>query len=164
MGLPKLMELAGFFTAHGIWTITEHPGPLVPMTASERDGERSLTRLDKAASREQAVANAKKSLDDNDEDAERGIVVYDAYVTIDDQVNDALVIYGVEYGPEPVVVEIIQPYRPNSAPGGFAVMRPKVSLPESIADDAEPLIEAFFRGLDSHEEGGPIWKRSLAQG
>jgi hypothetical protein len=159
--LTKLMQLAGFFTAHAVWTVSLQQGPLPPMLVTELEGERSLTRFGKESSMEVAVAKAQKLLDNNEARAERGIILYDAFVTLEDGRCDAIIVQGQEHHPELLKMEIIQPYRPPNAPGGFAVMQPKVSFPEGQVEHAERLIEAFFEGLDSHEEGGPLWSESI---
>lgn len=161
VGLLKLMELAGFFTAHSVWLASSRQGPVVPILATEKAGERSLQRFDNEDSMEEAVNRAKSLLGENASGAECGIVIYDAFVTIDEHRSDALVVHGSEYGTRTVTLEIIQPYRPANADSGFAVMQPKVSLPDELVGSANALIEAFFRGLDSHEEGGPLWTQSL---
>ena len=155
------MELAGFFTAHAVWQASSYPGPVVPMWATEKAGERSLRRFDNEGSMEKAVKHAQELLWGNPDSAERGIVLYDAFVTIGDSRSDALVVHGLEFGLTHVKIEIIQPYRPANSPEGFAVMQPKVSFPGEHVKKAESLIEAFFRGLDSHEEGGPLWSESI---
>lgn len=159
--LVKLMELAGFFTAHAVWTVTLQKGALPPMLVTESDGERSLRRFDQEESMELAVNKARGLLDDSATEADRGIVLYDAFVTLNDEQYDAIIVQGLEHLPGDLKVEIVQPYRPPNAPGGFAVMQPKVSFPEGQVEFAEELTEAFFRGLDSHEEGGPIWTQSI---
>jgi hypothetical protein len=159
--LTKLMQLAGFFTAHAVWTVSRQQGPLPPMLVTELEGERSLTRFDKEDSMEAAVAKAQGLLEGNEGDAERGIILYDAFVTLEEGRCDAIIVQGLEHRPDILKVEIIQPYRPPNEPGGFAVMQPKVSFPEGQVENAERLIEAFFEGLDSHEEGGPLWTQSI---
>lgn len=161
MDLSKLMQLAGFFTAHAVWTVSLQQGPLPPMLVTEISGERFLTRFDKEDSMEEAVAKAQGLLDGSVAETDRGILLYDAFVTLDDGRCDAIIVQGQEHHSELLKVEIIQPYRPPSAPGGFAVMQPKVSFPEAQVHHAEMLIEAFFEGLDSHEEGGPLWTESI---
>ena len=155
------MELAGFFTAHAVWTVSFQRGPLTPILVAEDQGERSMTRFDKEESMEVAVAKAQKLLDENSAEAARGILLYDAFVTLDDGRCDAIILQGVEHDTGALKMEIIQPYRPPNAPGGFAVMQPKVTFPEGQVEHAEELIEAFFEGLDSHEEGGPLWSDSI---
>ncbi len=155
------MELAGFFTAHAVWTVSLQQGPLSPILVTEEDGERSMTRFDKESSMEAAVAKAQKLLENNSAEASRGILLYDAFVTLDDGRCDAIILKGVEHMTGALKMEIIQPYRPPGAPGGFAVMQPKVSFPEGQVEHAEELIESFFEGLDSHEEGGPLWTQSI---
>lgn len=155
------MELSGFFTAHAVWTASQVQGPVVPMMATEHSGERRLKRFQSEDTMELAVQKARELLESGDDEADRGIVLYDAIVTIGSERSDALVLHGVEFGAELVRIELIQPYRPLRSSGGFAVMQPKVSFPDDYVDQAEDLIEAFFRGLDSHEEGGPLWSDSL---
>jgi len=155
------MELAGFFTAHAVWTVTLQKGALPPMLVTESAGERTLLRFDKEESMELAVDKARELLEASAKDTERGIVLYDAFVTLNDEQYDAIIVQGLEHLPGDLKVEIVQPYRPPNADGGFAVMQPKVSFPQAQVGFAEELTEAFFRGLDSHEEGGPIWTQSI---
>jgi hypothetical protein len=159
--LNKLMELAGFFTAHAVWTVSLQQGPLAPILVTEGAGERSMTRFDKEKSMELAVAKAQDLLDSNSAEADRGILLYDAFVTLDEGRCDAIIVQGVDHDSGTLKMEIIQPYRPPNAPGGFAVMQPKVSFPAGQVEYADELIEAFFEGLDSHEEGGPLWTESI---
>ncbi len=159
--LVKLMELAGFFTAHAVWTVSLSQGPLAPILVTEDEGGRSMTRFDKESSMELAVAKAQKLLDSNSAEADRGILLYDAFVTLDEQRCDAIIVQGIDHDSGLLKLEIVQPYRPPNAPGGFAVMQPKVSFPEGRVKDTDSLIEAFFSGLDSHEEGGPLWSQSI---
>lgn len=159
--LTKLMELAGFFTAHAVWTVSLQNGPLAPILVTEEEGERSMTRFDKEPSMELAVAKAQDLLNSNSAEAARGIILYDAFVTLDEERCDAIIVQGLDHESGLLKLEIIQPYRPPNAPGGFAVMQPKVSFPEGQVEHADALIEAFFEGLDSHEEGGPLWTQSI---
>lgn len=159
--LIKLMELAGFFTAHAVWTVSLQQGPLAPILVTEAEGERSMTRFDKEESMEKAVAKAQELLDTNSAEAERGILFYDAFVTLDQGRFDAIIVQGIDHSAGTLRMEIIQPYMPPNSPGGFAVMQPKVSFPEEQIEHAEALITAFFEGLDSHEEGGPLWTESI---
>jgi hypothetical protein len=128
---------------------------------TEAEGERTMTRFDKESSMEIAVGKAQDLLDRNAAGAERGILFYDAFVTLDDGRCDAIIVQGVDHASGTLRMEIIQPYRPPNAPGGFAVMQPKVSFPEAEVQHAEDLIASFFEGLDSHDEGGPLWSESM---
>lgn len=157
MHLSQLMELAGFFTAHLAWTASTRPGPLAPILVMEGGGERELTRFEDIASMEDAVEKARELLEANAGGAERGVILYDAFVTIGEARTDAIVVEAVEFGEEPIRVEVIQPYRARNDDEGFAVHKPKLSLPPEHSEDADELVDAFFRGLSSHEEGGPLW-------
>jgi hypothetical protein len=131
------MELAGFFTAHAVWTVSLQQGPLAPILVTEEEGERSMTRFDKEDSMEVAVAKAQDLLTSNSAEAARGIILYDAFVTLDDERCDAIIVQGLDHKSGLLKLEIIQPYRPPGAPGGFAVMQPKVSFPEGQVEHAE---------------------------
>jgi hypothetical protein len=56
------------------------------------------------------------------------------------------------------------PYRPESAPEGFAVYRPKfIEVIGVDKPDYAALGEAFFAGVDSHEPAAAVWNAHLDQ-
>ncbi|MGZ3474167.1 MAG: hypothetical protein ACXWUG_07480, partial [Polyangiales bacterium] len=76
---------------------------------------------------------------------------------------DALVIHAVDYFPRMRTLDIVVPYRPKSASAPFAVHKPKFVDYAGFDFKAEfvPIAEAFFRGVDSHQEASKVWSDHL---
>jgi hypothetical protein len=55
------------------------------------------------------------------------------------------------------------PYRNSQSKEGFAIYRPKFLGHEGPEPNYDAIATAFFRGVDSHKEGGPIWNAKLDQ-
>jgi len=148
-------RLAGFFAAHGIWSVSGGE-TLIPILGYEQaDGERGLDRYVLGDIAEGAQAG-QEALRRNDHSAARAVLVVDAYVHLETGKTDSLIVEAVEY--DVAALKIAVPYRPQPSPLGFAVHRPKF-LEISGVDrrDYEALGEAFFEGVDSHEPAAEIW-------
>lgn len=159
--MKETANLAGFFAAHGIWSVSDS-GPLMPMLAFESaDGERAMHRL-VADDIADGVRMGKEALRDNTNNAVRAVLVYDAFLNLDTGRVDALVVEAVSYGPQAGTLTLAVPYRPSDSPAGFAVHRPKfvevTGVPETEQD---ALADAFFDGVDSHEEAAAVWNAHL---
>jgi hypothetical protein len=156
-------RLAGFFAAHGIWCVSDG-ATLTPMLGYEQaDGQRAMTRFaaDDLAAGVQAGQDA---LTANPNAATRAVLVVDGYLHLPAGRVDALIVEAVEYGGDAEVrsVHIGVPYRPQASPGGFAVHRPKILKVAGIADEQIAAVtQAFFAGVDSHDQAAPIWTATL---
>jgi hypothetical protein len=61
-------------------------------------------------------------------------------------------------------MKVAVPYRPRSAPQGFAVYRPKfINVAGADELDYAALAAAFFAGVDSHEQAAAVWNAHLDQ-
>jgi hypothetical protein len=156
-GMLETARLAGFFAAHGIWSVSDG-GPLTPMLGFEKpDGDRGMTRF-AAPDLSDGVRAGQEALATNEDGAARAVLVYDAYVHLPSGRVDALVIEAVEYGPEPRTLRMGIPYRPEP----FAVHRPKFFEVTGVDQPDWPVLaEAFYTGVDSHEEAAKVWNASL---
>ena len=155
----KTAELAGFFAAHAVWSMSEGE-VLVPILGFEQaDGTRSLLRL-MADELQEAVAQGEAWLGENPEKASRAVLVFDGYITLKSGKIDALVIKARRFSPARASFTLAIPYRPASHRKGFAVHRPKFL---EIAEDqpVEQIGEALFRGVDQHEQGASVWNAHL---
>lgn len=154
-------KLAGFFAAHGIWSVSDG-GPLIPMLCYETaDGERGMDRL-VADDLAEAVQLGQEALHNNTRSAVRAALVCDAFLNLDTGRTDALVIEAIAYGPEGGSLTLAVPYRPHDSADGFAVHRPKfIELTGVAESDHEAIGEAFFDGVDSHEEAAAVWNAHL---
>jgi hypothetical protein len=161
-GMRETARLAGFFAAHGIWSVSDGEA-LIPMLGYEHhDGDRGMDRfaypdLGDAA---QAVLQA---LAANEHDSARAVLVVDGYVHLDTGKTDALIVEAVEYGPARSSLKLAVPYRPAPSPYGFAVHRPKFMEVTGVGDDPnyKILADEFFAGVDSHEEAAAVWNAHL---
>lgn len=152
-------EFAGFLMAHAVWSVSTGD-TLTPMIGYVKDGERALLQIADGDIKKR-VADGQAWMETNPEDAERAVLIHDGFVRLPSGRTDALVSYIREYGPPPMSLQIVVPYR-NAKSGRFAVHRPKFQAFSGIPDLAA-LGDAFFRGINSHEHGGRIWNEHLDQ-
>ncbi|OLT38027.1 hypothetical protein BJF79_28130 [Actinomadura sp. CNU-125] len=153
--------MAGFFAAHGVWSVSDGE-MLIPMLAYEHpNGDRGMDRLvhddvaDGAAAGQEALRTGR-------DDWVRAVLVIDAYLNLDTARVDALIVEAVEYVPSRRSLKMAVPYRPQAAPEGFAVYRPKFLEVTGVDDpDLAPLADAFFSGVDSHEKAAAVWDAHL---
>src|SRR5262245_45868032 len=147
----ETMEMAGFFAAHAVWSVSDGE-TLVPMLAIEdAAGQRSMARL--AADRlEQAVASGQEQLRANPAGARRAVLIFDGFVTLESGRTDALVLEIRDYE-RTAAAKCMIPYRPVRDDASFAVFRPKFVLDKADGENMSLLGEAFFRGVDAHEHG-----------
>lgn len=152
-------EFAGFLMAHALWSVSEG-GTLTPMIGYVKEGERSLLQIADGDMKEM-VDRGQAWMEANPEEAEHAVFIHDGFVRLPTGRTDALVAYIRDYGPPPMSLQIVVPYR-NAKSGQFAVHRPKFQAFSGIPDLAA-LGEAFFRGINSHEHGARIWNEHLDQ-
>jgi hypothetical protein len=159
--MHETARLAGFFAAHGIWSVSDGD-TLMPMVGYEHaDGSRGMDRFIVEDIGDGARAG-KDALQANRNGSLRAVLVVDAYVQLPTGRTDALIIDAVEYGPTPRSMTMAVPYRPKPSPQGFAVHRPKfIEIVGVDEPDYEALGDAFFAGVDSHEEAAAIWNAHL---
>lgn len=158
----EALNLAGFFAAHGIWCVSDG-GPLVPIGAHEQaDGQRGMIRFMDEEDLERAVARGKTWLEGNPDNASHRVLIYDGYVTLGSWRTDALLV-EVRSAQEPAArLSMALPYRAPDDPRGFAVFRPKFISWEGVAEpEHEAWGEAFFSGVDAHEQGARVWNDHL---
>ncbi len=159
--MHELAQLAGFFAAHGIWCVSDGE-TLIPMVGCEfADGDRQMNRflVDDLG---EAARAAEEELLAGHPDWVRAVLVADAYVSLDTGQTDALIVDAVGYGSERQTMRVAVPYRPLASALGFAVHRPvffEVVGADGVDHDA--LTDAFFAGVDSHEEAAEVWNAHL---
>ncbi|MDN3355121.1 hypothetical protein [Actinomadura sp. DC4] len=157
----EITRIAGFFAAHGIWSVADGE-TLIPLLGYERpDGSHGMDRLmyDDFA---EAARAGREALETGWEDRVRAVLVADAYLQLESGRVDALVIDAAEYVPVRRSVKIAVPYRPGSSPQGFAVYRPKFIEETGIDEPDYPaMADSFFAGVDSHEQAAAVWNAHL---
>lgn len=155
--------LAGFFAAHGIWSVADG-GTLTPLLGYEQaDGGRGMDRF-AADDIAEAVRAGQDALHANPRGSVRAVLVTDAYIQLGTGRSDALIVEAVEYGAASPSMTMAIPYRPRSSPHGFAVYRPKfIEVTGTGEPDYGGLADAFFAGVDSHEQAAAVWNAHLDQ-
>jgi hypothetical protein len=153
-------ELAGFIAAHAIWCVSDADG-LIPMLAfGTEDGQRKLERLafdDTGA----AIEHGRKRLQDDPLSANDGVLAYDGRITVEGGKLDAIILEMRSYGFPQAKATIAVPYTPASS-GQFRVHKATlVEWHECDDFDMDAAFEAFFRGVDSHEQGARVWNAAL---
>ena len=155
-------RLAGFFAAHAVWCVSDG-SPLVPMLAyTTADDERKLERMahdDPGA----AVTYGRERLRENEMDATDAVLLYDGRITMEKGKMDAVLVeMRAWFSPDSEAVLAI-PYTPKEA-GGFLVHKPKVLTWKNCDDfELKSVVQAFFEGVDEHEEGSKVWNACLDQ-
>lgn len=105
-------RLAGFFAAHGIWSVSDGE-TLVPLLGYEQtDGSRGMDCfvLDDIAD---AAHTGQDALEANRRGSVRAVLVIDAYVQLDTGRIDALIVEAVEYGPARQSMKMVGPIARN---------------------------------------------------
>lgn len=153
-------ELAGFFAAHAIWNVSDG-GPLTPMLAYRgADGSRQLVRL-ALDDLESAVAEGKSRLATNAMNADDAVLLYDGFITMDDEKLDAILVEIRTYLSPDSEAIIAIPYTPKES-GSFLVHKPKLLAWDNCDDfETNTVLQSFFNGVDSHEEGAKVWSDCL---
>jgi hypothetical protein len=154
-------RLAGFFAAHGIWSVSDG-ATLTPLVGFEHaSGDRGMDRF--AHNDVGAGAQAgQEALQTNQHGAVRAVLVVDGYLHLPGGRTDALIIDAVEYGPAGRSFKMGVPYRLKASPKGFAVHRAKfIEVVGVNKQDYPALADAFFTGVDSHERAAPIWNANF---
>ena len=65
------------------------------------------------------------------------------------------------YGDPEIVFGMAIPYRNAKHPDGFAVYRPKLLSYVGGELDSDNLVNAFFLGVDQHEQGAAVWNAHI---
>lgn len=149
-------EIAGMFVTHNLWFLSQG-APTTPMLAYESvDGTRQITRLIMPDARE-AVEYGQEWLEENPEHATRAVLIADGFITLDDHRYDAVIFQCRTYVEPTGGFTGAVPYRPKDDPQGFAIYRLKFLAGEEEITEGDRLGEAFFRGVEKHEQGSRVW-------
>ena len=116
-------QLAGFFSAHAVWSISDG-GPLVPIYASiESDGKRQMKRLVNEQLEEGVAAG--RSLLEEEQRKDR-VLIFDGRITLDGVKVDALIVEWRSSLRLEKRMTLGIPYTPEASSQKFSVHRPKV--------------------------------------
>lgn len=157
----EIARMAGFFAAHGVWSVSDGE-TLIPLLGyADADGTHGMDRLmfDDVAD---AAKAGQEALEAGRNGRVRAVLVADAYLHLEAGRIDALIIDAVEYLPARRSVKMAVPYRPRATPEGFAVYRPKFIEDTGFNEpDYAALADSFFAGVDSHEQAAAVWNAHL---
>ncbi len=156
-------RLAGFFAAHGVWSIGDK-GPVIPMYAyTLENNEMNMLRL-VTEEYETAVMAGKQRLEQNKEDANDAVLIYDGFITIGEKKYDALIIDIRSHFSPASKAQMVIPYTPEKEGLPISIHKPKISIWENCEDfDMNDCINIFFEGVDSHQEGAAFWNKHIDQ-
>jgi hypothetical protein len=154
-------QLAGFFSAHAVWSVSDG-GPLVPMFASsEGSGKPEMKRL-AHEQLEQGVA-AGRALLEGELEKDR-VLIFDGLITLNGKKVDALVVEWRSGSSAEKRVTLGIPYTPETTNQKFLVHRPKVlSADEQSWVELQELLNQFWSGVDQHAEGAKVWNDHMDQ-
>src|SRR4051794_27521900 len=108
--MQRAVELAGFYTAHAIWCVSDGEA-LIPMLGQESPTHgRNMIRfaLDRL---EEGVKRGQDHLRSNPEHCARAALVYDGYITVGSDRSDALFIVIRSYVNPEATLTMAVPYR-----------------------------------------------------
>jgi len=156
--MQRLMELAGFMAAHGMWSFDDD-GALTPFPSYEMaDGSRGLVRF-VDESLDAGVASGHGYLDGNLQGAAMAVMVSDGSYTAEGELVRALIIEGKRYAEPLGALTIAVPYRPADDASRLDILFPELLQYESTSEPFD-LLAAFFEGVDSHGPAGEHWAES----
>lgn len=143
--------------AHAVWSISDlEEGALIPILATNPASpnmQRLVVPMEEAREAFNKVAPS------------GAVFIFDAFLTLDSiGRTDSLLIEIETADPNKFRLMVGIPYRPFVHADGFAVYRPKILELEGAAeDDLGALMDAFWEGVDSHEQAAPVWNAALDQ-
>ncbi len=156
-----LADLTGRMLAHGVWCVSD-PDQFVPLIAHEKAGKRAMFRVT-GENLESAIDIGKDWLEKNPDGVDRGLLVFDAYLTLaDGKKYDALFVRAMEYGATPLTVDIALRYVPGGTDAGFRVGSPKVLKSDGLASgDWEAFFARFWAAAKGHPDAAVVWAKHL---
>lgn len=158
--MEAVAELAGHYAAHAVCILAEHATFDPTLTFLMITGKQEMQRLIAPESR-LAVEAGRKRMAEPPEGAACAVLVIDGRINLKEGKCDAIIIEAVVYPPEAGRFSMAIPYRNSKSKEGFAIYRPKFLGHEGPEPNYDGIATAFFRGVDSHKEGGPIWSAKL---
>ncbi|MEM7469078.1 MAG: hypothetical protein AAF387_19640, partial [Pseudomonadota bacterium] len=157
--MRELFQLVGETAAQSIWSVSVGDALTPLLTTLNKDGDANYMRLAMDDSAE-AVRYGHDKLNRVDEEKIGAVFVADGLVSLESGKTDALVVDVRIYADSVVKCQMVIPYRSAKSPKGFAVHRPQITELENIDRiKFQPLLEAFFAGVESHQQGGKIWQQ-----
>lgn len=155
--MENVLRMAGRYAAHAIWSISDGE-TLIPIVGYlDKDNNTSMERL--AMGSAQALELGENRISALGSDKHGAVLIKDGAVTLETGKTDSLIL-DIAFADKPANrLYLLIPYRHASHPDGFAVHRLKLAaLTGMSVEMKDSLVDAFIEGLESHSEGGRIWR------
>lgn len=157
--MQQVFKMAGGIAAHSVWGVSSGE-TLIPMLATMDRDNRSLLRRIAFDDAKEAHQFGKNSLERNESGARGAAFAVDGYITLTSGKYDALILDVRVYMDAVGKAEVVIPYRHAKDSEGFAIFRPKLTVLEKInPSDVDVLMNAFYEGLENHEQGYAVWQK-----
>lgn len=157
----QVVEMAGYWMAHALWSVSGGE-TLVPILGHlKTDNSRCMQRL--AMGSIEAMALGEQRLNAFQVGEAGAAFIKDALVTLPTGKTDCLCldIRFAEGGDRRL--QYLLPYRNAGHCLGFAVHRLKINQWDGFSvDEVDVLTRALLDGIDSHAEGGALWRGSYS--
>jgi hypothetical protein len=155
--MEEIYKMAGHTAAHAIWSISDGDTLMPILGVIDTNNESSMIRLE-VSEVEKAIEYGKKYHEKNQKNSKGAAFVCDGYVELEEGKIDSLIVRVEGFDAFKSNLSIALPYRPCSDEKGFAVYRPKImDNPQEYPERLQDYMNAFFDGLEGHEQGSEIW-------
>ena len=155
--MKEVFEVVGETVAQSIWNLSAGGTPIPLLSTVDEDGHANYMQLAMDNS-DDAIRYGREKLDRHEEGKIGAVFVADGYISLDDGTTDALVLEVRVYRDVVIKCQMVIPYRSANSVNGFAIHKPQVTALENIDEiKLQPLLEAFFVGVEAHDKGGKIW-------
>ena len=160
MAIPETANLlAGFVLAHAAWSISDLPEGdfLVPLAIVETEAGRKLTRFE-AETQEKAIDAGKAFVSEQQPTASAWALAREGQINTSTGKIDVLVVEAWGKGMnEPITY--IQPFQPFAS-GTFKILGPAAPVVSGSIlspEQSEPLLDALYRGVSTHDQAASLW-------
>jgi hypothetical protein len=154
-------ELAGFVAAHVLGCVADDDSFVPVLAFLTRDGQRKLEQVEVLHDHPATVWNGQHQLEENPFGADDGVLAYWSWVVVAGEELEGFNLEMRSYAFPRARATIAVPYTPASS-GRFRVHSPRLVAWEQCEDlDPDAALEAFFRGVDSNEQGAMMWAAAL---
>lgn len=155
--MKEVFQLVGETAAQSIWNLSAGAALTPLLSTVDIDGQANYMRL-AMDDTEEAIRYGHDKLERQEEGKLGAVFIADGYITLDSGTTDAIVVEVRVYHRETIKCQLVIPYRSANSANGFAIHRPQVTALENIDEiKMQPLLDAFFTGVKTHDQGGKIW-------
>ena len=155
--MKEVFEVVGETAAQSIWNLSAG-GSLIPLFSTvDQDGHANYMQLAMDNS-DDAIRYGRDKLERHEDGKVGAVLIADGYISIEGDRTDALVLEVRIYTDVTVKCQMVIPYRSANSANGFAILRPQITALENIDEiKFQPMLDAFFVGVEAHDKGGKIW-------